>query len=180
MKSALGLLSILLMLFSCKREDVHEKEIQQLSADWDQAFAAVNDLIDQVAEEQYAWEEKQEDIRRLEEPSELMNDTLRFQIDSLVDAYRRQGDALNAISREVEAFAIRFDTQTSEVEELETQLAEGRDVEELSEKVARFRQVVNQLSQQIAGWQQRLSATRDQYRQIYQQYVQLTSQMPES
>jgi hypothetical protein len=126
------------------------------------------------------WQEQFQSIKLTEEELSARDEATRAQLLELKESCRMHGESYSAIAEEVEAFVLNFENQTSELEELETRLAEGREIEDLTEKMEYYRNILFTMTPRMSTWKQRLEKTKADCRQSCGQYIRFASHEVES
>jgi len=177
MKNLLGVALLLLVLNACHRYEEEKQSLRALSEDWYETYALVDAFVDQTESLQIDWQEKYDRMELTRAEMAAFDEGTLAVLREIRTACSEHGAFYDSIAASVEAFAIDWENQTGELEDLETLVDDDIRVPDLAERVTAFRANLHQAPIRLHGWRILLENIHEACQQNCQQFERLAEEM---
>ncbi len=177
MKNLLGFAALLLTLSACNRYEEEKQALRNLSEDWNETYALVNAFVDQTETLQINWQEKYDRMQLTRAEMAAFDEGTLAVLTEIKTTCSEHGIVYDDIAEAVEAFAIEWEEQTGQLEDLETLIDDDVRVPDLADQVAAYRAILDAVPGRLQAWRLHLENTHEECQQNCQQFERLASEM---
>jgi|GEM_PF-3006608 len=175
MKKIVGIITIAAIFYACTDGGKQREALENISREWNKTYALVNAFVDRAETEQINWQEQYERMELDFEELAVLDEQTRDQLMEIKTTCREHGAVYDQVAEAVEAFAIRWEEQTGEMEKLSKQLTQGQNPVDLEAQTAEFRRTLSNVKPKLSAWGKQLDLTFESCQQTCQHFEKLAA-----